>query len=85
MDALTRLEQGDEERTGPVPAPVQNVVPPEVAQNNGETEHDYSTIAKQYGALFKKDEPIGSDDEANLSDGLRNASLNMPKLNEHEK
>ena len=49
MEALTRLEQGDEEGLGPVEA-----------YQNGDQDH--SSLAKQYGALFKKQGTDSDDD-----------------------
>ena len=70
MDALTRLEKGDDEDVG-VPVDVSEIERHE--HDEGDAEHSYALLTKQYGALFKKNDMSEDDRELNepLSESIR--------------
>ena len=84
MDALDRLEKGENGEA------IEPASMSEIARNEpeeGDPEHSYALLTKQYGALFKKEE--NSDDERDingpLSESVPIQPSNAPKLKEVEK
>mmetsp|Transcript_11772 Transcript_11772/g.15993 ORF Transcript_11772/g.15993 Transcript_11772/m.15993 type:complete len:81 (+) Transcript_11772:718-960(+) len=71
MDPMGRLDHGEEDISA-----IECI-----AQEDGDAEHTYALLSKQYGALFRKDDSGEEDREVNepFSD------INLPKLKEHEK